>query len=740
MGKGFATYDKVRELACKKMLTVSDKKVFLHPTMTSYIRGILEGMIHRYNKRASFPGKIEWKPDEPHVAYTDGNRWVCNAGNPFFSKAKSTIKSINDRNYRILLVTAAGIHETGHKLYTNSHYEKNFIYSKLLATGTLFPSPTIESEDWTKLQEMLEEKRYLKTFIYLYKNITNALEDGYIEYRLLDDFPHPSNKNALMALRAHHYSSMPSLKDNIANEAGDENKKLFSIINILLGYAKYGQLKCDKSEYSDERIQAVVNCIPYIDECNDCFSPYGHYQAMNNVIAILSPYILAYFNDAEEEGKSDEDTEKEAGDSLADDVKASDKDMERSEMSEDMPMAPVPDGEDSDSDKDGSSEMSDSEDDGESTSDEKSSADSGEIGGDEDGLKEKRTTESKEKPDLDDEVDYSSLCSEDATTEYVSVDEEDKDWEEITKIAKDIIAEQAKEEAIEELEEEHISSLRKEDAEADYGSLHTGRGCRIERQKTVSESQKDAYDKLANEYLPLSKAANREYIKKIKELNEEDIMRGRYSGQFDVTGAYRPDKRMFSKKRLPSPVSLSIFLLIDESGSMCGSRIEMARITAIIIEEFCRLTGIRLCVMGHTEDFDRKRDVVLTNYKDFDSIDKNDRYRLMNIAAKENNRDGYALRYAMNHIKKETSDVKLIINISDGAPEADGYRGRSAVNELQSIVKECERNNISVISAAIGSDRDTIKEIYGKGFLNISDLNMLPKTLIALIKKYMPDA
>ena len=135
-----------------------------------------------------------------------------------------------------------------------------------------------------------------------------------------------------------------------------------------------------------------------------------------------------------------------------------------------------------------------------------------------------------------------------------------------------------------------------------------------------------------------------------------------------------------------------------------------------------------------------KHYVVLTSYTDFESYDSNDKYRLMDIKAKENNRDGYALRYAMNHLKKESTDVKLILNISDGAPAAECYGGAKAVAELKSIVKECDRNNISVISAAIGSDRETIKQIYGKGFLNISDLNMLPKTFIALIKKYMPDA
>lgn len=726
MSKGFATKDKVKTLAMEKMLTVSDKKLFLHPSMTSYIQGLLEGMISRYDKHSSFPGSILWEPKNGAVAYTNGNRWVCNAGNPFISKAKSKTKGITDRNYRIMLTTGLCIHELGHRLYTNFLYEAKFIFPKLASTGVLFPSPTIKLDEWDELQTLLQgdELKYRNTFIRMYKNISNALEDGYIEYRLLDDFPHPSNKDALLTVRERHLASLPSLEKNIEAEHGEDAIMLFSIINLLLGYAKYGQIKCKKSEYSDERIQTIVTCIPHIDELNMSFTPYAHYTEINNVVALLSPYILKWFKYMDELDSGEDEMSAGMDCAMSDDIKCSDEDMEKMESPDSMGMPIASSLEEK--------AETEAEDGGVKADEErKEMGDSGE---------EQEDVSRHDHTDLDADIDYSDKCSEKTTPIHEDVDSEGKDWDEITKIAKQIVAEEAKKDAISELEDEHLSRLKVEDSDIEYGNLHVGRGCRIERKKNVSDSQKEAYHKLAKDYLPLSKAANREYIKKIKELGEEATIKGRYSGQFDVAGAYRPDKRMFSKKRLPSPVSLSVFLLIDESGSMCGERIEMARITAIIVEEFCRLTGIRLCIMGHTEDFYRKQDVVLTSYTDFESYDSNDKYRLMDIEAKENNRDGYALRYAMNHLKKESTDVKLILNISDGAPAAECYGGAKAVAELKSIVKECDRNNISVISAAIGSDRETIKQIYGKGFLNISDLNMLPKTFIALIKKYMPDA
>ena len=58
-----------------------------------------------------------------------------------------------------------------------------------------------------------------------------------------------------------------------------------------------------------------------------------------------------------------------------------------------------------------------------------------------------------------------------------------------------------------------------------------------------------------------------------------------------------------------------------------------------------------------------------------------------------------------------------------------------AKKDIQEIMRKCKHKNIEVLAAAIGDDKDQVKEIYGDHFIDISDLSLLPKTLTKMVKK-----
>ncbi len=104
---------------------------------------------------------------------------------------------------------------------------------------------------------------------------------------------------------------------------------------------------------------------------------------------------------------------------------------------------------------------------------------------------------------------------------------------------------------------------------------------------------------------------------------------------------------------------------------MCSNdRITRARATAIVIQDFCESLGIPLLVVGHTA---WSSHVELFSYSDFDTYDKNNRYRLMDMSARDCNRDGAALRFVAEKLSKQTSEVKILMIICDGQPNDDGY-------------------------------------------------------------------
>ena len=80
--------------------------------------------------------------------------------------------------------------------------------------------------------------------------------------------------------------------------------------------------------------------------------------------------------------------------------------------------------------------------------------------------------------------------------------------------------------------------------------------------------------------------------------------------------------------------------------------------------------------------------------------------------------------------------------ISDGLPNHNGYGLESGQKDCQQVVREGLKAGIFTIAAAIG-DADSVKRVYKDGvseknsatYLDISDLEKLPKAFVKIIKE-----
>ena len=153
------------------------------------------------------------------------------------------------------------------------------------------------------------------------------------------------------------------------------------------------------------------------------------------------------------------------------------------------------------------------------------------------------------------------------------------------------------------------------------------------------------------------------------------------------------------------------------------------------------ISGLFAHELGHVlyTDFLAKQTYMnyLSSYAEFDSIDRNDKYRMMDISARGSNRDGAALRYVAEQLCKRTEDVRILMLVSDGQPADTGYSGTAAEEDLRGIKQEYKRKGILFVAAAIGDDKPNIERIFGDSFLDITDLNQLPGKLTAVIKRFM---
>ena len=143
-------------------------------------------------------------------------------------------------------------------------------------------------------------------------------------------------------------------------------------------------------------------------------------------------------------------------------------------------------------------------------------------------------------------------------------------------------------------------------------------------------------------------------------------------------------------------------------------------------------------VYGHsTFGLGRREGLSMYSYAEFDDIDGKDKYRLMDIRARENNRDGAALRYVSERLSKRPEEIKLLIVVSDGQPYAVGYSGGPAEEDMRGIKREYQKKGILFIAAAIGDDKENIERIYGDSFMDITDLKQLPVKLVSVVKRHI---
>ena len=273
---------------------------------------------------------------------------------------------------------------------------------------------------------------------------------------------------------------------------------------------------------------------------------------------------------------------------------------------------------------------------------------------------------------------------------------------------------------------------------------HRGIPVRTERILNVTPEDIERYKAIMNSELnSVSRRLQKQMLDALRDLKEGCVRRHRQFGRTIIPNdAYRPDQRYFASRKLPQDLpDMAVSVLVDHSGSMNGTRIETAMKASLLLHSFCTGLNIPVAVAGHNA-VNGGGGVNYMIYADFEQISGKDRYRASKMAAsitrmKANhcNRDGLALKIAEELLSRRPEQVKLLMIVSDGRPNHDGYGGEEAAKDIQGILRKAKQEGIEVIACAIGDDKDNIKAIYGDSFVDISDLGRLPKTLVNIVKK-----
>lgn len=273
------------------------------------------------------------------------------------------------------------------------------------------------------------------------------------------------------------------------------------------------------------------------------------------------------------------------------------------------------------------------------------------------------------------------------------------------------------------------------------GSFHEAIKLIVHRPEATGQNREE-YKNMTATLLPVI----RELIRKTNPLLEHEVSAEfakpqLYGTKFCADQVASLDFRVFARKRPPTEEpSLAVALRIDESASMSAfGRLDAAKEAAVALYEFCTGCGIPIMVYGDTADRSKREQMSIYAYVDFESKDADDKYTLMNIQARSNNRDGMALRIISDRLLSAPQKTKLIISISDGQPKAmPDYTGEKAAHDMIDTLQEFRRKGIQFLAAAIGQDKEAIRELYGaENTLDITDLKQLPSRLVQIITRFL---
>lgn len=655
---------------------------------------------------------------------------------------------------KVLSVIGMFYHEVGHMLYTDfdtvNYYVNRIKNDGIFDTGVA----SMLQQEKEDVEYFLQLKPEYKRYVYLvYRNILNIIEDIWMENKICQEFQ-GTIKNAITINRIRIAEDKPTLKRMIDDERGDAS----IVSNLILCYASSGLIPNPHNLHT-EHIDVLNLAKPYVDAGISANEVWGRINAATNVFLCMWQIIKDEIEEKEEEEQEQNDTgsENEGDENGANDKKQNGQQQSetRNNVAEQLSQKVQRETEKSSNDEEEAStsqfyrgkkaEKSSSE---ETENNSESTEKSLELT--ENGNADEEETEAK----LENEIGGNDLretiqeklenaprfaetsgssdgdLNQGGTIEYVESEFCTNDGIGL-KVEKTINA-CAEEIVNRQLLEESEKELVQEVADVPFTNNHKGVNFRINRHKNVYPDDIEEYNNM-KDVLKYSRALQKALEETLKRKPTE-ISRRQWIGKgLDKNNLYDRQHKVFYKKNIKSETNLAVSILIDESGSMSGRKIVEAVRMAVILEDFCRNFNIPLSIAGHNWYDCVEYDI----YKDFDEIDSNDKYRLMQISSKSCNRDGAALQFCGEHLLKRPEETKLLILISDGQPNADNYGGERAKEDLKAIKKNLKSRGVDLFAAAIDEDKQYIKAIYGDGFLDMSDLRKLPKTMVRLIESRM---
>lgn len=675
-------------LEAEKML--SDYEFFTSPRFMRLLHHVGKEITDRHNAKVRTYGA----PDENRAGYFEGTYTYINVLN----EITQSFPSLELRGESVLGVLG---HECGHQNYSSIYLRKKYIEG--ISNGILypyFPEPRSEKERLyaEQMKELFVRKDRIAIELYLTMAapLHGLLEDVYIEERMMKRFP-GSIRRGIQGNRKRIMERCDSVKK--LDKGGDKLGTMASVLTEYMFTKRVNAWDGEIKLYAD----FLRECIPLIHQAAHDVRESSRFIATNQILLAIWPLLLEKIEELQEmmeqtPPEKQEDLIKKTAEKIQTQMpQYSEEPICREHRMEEMNASDVKwTGADR---KEGEGE-------------ERPDGQNGDIKDFTEAGKIKEAHPEDKKPLEELSVDFPKEI--DISRELRKIRHELAE-EKTEKMMTDAMREALKN-FLEGVKFHPVNeAIPKEVIRKDKPS---------KKAELMYEQIKPEIQRVLSEFLVL--------VQPILMTRKSRIRRKQFFGKsLDMKNLWDPQDRVFKTKISDkNNFNTAIAVLMDQSASIDERRRLASILATLCIVEFAQYLKIPVCVYGHCTDFRRpehfgKETVCLHSYMEFE--DRNhEKLRILDMKPGGANRDGVALQYMEEKLKRRKERQKLLFFTCDGLPNASDYGGKVARDDLKQIQKELHRDGIHLLVAAIGEDQEEIHKIYGNSCINTSDLSALP--------------
>ena len=240
-------------------------------------------------------------------------------------------------------------------------------------------------------------------------------------------------------------------------------------------------------------------------------------------------------------------------------------------------------------------------------------------------------------------------------------------------------------------------------------------------------------------------------LRKALVLRDEDQSVRADHGKIVPSQLWKPgrseDSRLFIRRMKSDACDFTVDLLLDASGSQRKRQSDVA-LQAFIISEALSELDIPVRVMSFCTFWNY---TVLRRFREYDE-DRAANQNVFSFTTSSGNRDGLAVRAIGTDLLQREERNKILIVLSDGKPNdtllnrpgaenPEPYRGRRAILDTGTEIRNLRRNHVAVLGVFVGDETElqAEKKIFGKDFAYIRSIRGFSNTVGRYLLRQIED-